>query len=508
MMNLEEIWAGQQLTETDRSVDHGIFSGLMRRPDYLKHLEHMLLNPSIFIEITSNCNFFCSYCHSAKSSRPKGYMREELFRHIVDQLPSSTKNSVALYVDGEPTLHNKFKKYVSILNERNIPVHIASNGSNLRAEFLDLKMKLVTYLSTSAEEFAQRSKIDFTSYVGRISDYLREWRARGPAQSIDLRVYCPNDHLCDRRFLQPKIDFALKLLQQAGLDTAQADPNANIFFRHVNSSGGVLTFGVVPIGTGGLFPGKSERDGDASALRKNFGFCDSAWQRMIIYWDGSTALCCQALQGETRYAGPEDIWRTPLRDLWLNHDNAKTFRERMLRGELILPGCIKCLSRFPSREFYINGSSYTPMYEISPSEAVSFDGNPEARTMLLSGFAVMPLNIAWTNSERSEFGFRVPRDADGELALRIKCMVFAPEQLGANQFVDVKINGVLESRLALRKTQAEIYTLKLPRLVPGQDGYRVQLLFSERRSPAELGIGQDVRKLGLGIHALTIVAAP
>jgi hypothetical protein len=184
-----------------------------------------------------------------------------------------------------------------------------------------------------------------------------------------------------------------------------------------------------------------------------------------------------------------------------------------------------------------------PLYELQIGEKTAFADNPKARQMLLSGFAVAPMNVAWTNSERSEFAFRVlvkmrtflsrikmllsgfavapmnvawtnsersefafrvPPGTEGNLSLWIDCMVFAPEQLGENQFADVKINGVSVTRLAFSKTQAERFEIRLPRLEPEEDGYMVHMLFSERRSPAELGLGKDLHRLGLGIFTLQV----
>jgi hypothetical protein len=83
-------------------------------------------------------------------------------------------------------------------------------------------------------------------------------------------------------------------------------------------------------------------------------------------------------------------------------------------------------------------------------------------------------------------------------------MVFAPKQLGRNQFVDVEVDGLSVTRLALTKTQAERFEVMLPKIGPDQDGYRVQFWFSDRRSPAELGIGKNFRKLGFGIFSIQI----
>jgi hypothetical protein len=170
------MWAGLTLPQDDTESNLQRFRGLVRRPDYMTHLEKRMENPSVFIELTSVCNFFCSYCYSSKSIRPKGFMKEELFYRIADQLQEFADGAVAFYVDGEPTLHPKFYSFVKYLNTKKIPVHVASNASNLKPEFLDLQIKIVSYISSSKAKLAQRSKIEFEQYLSRIVDYIGKWR--------------------------------------------------------------------------------------------------------------------------------------------------------------------------------------------------------------------------------------------------------------------------------------------------------------------------------------------
>ena len=89
--------------------------------EYLNFLEGCYQNPVVLVEISSVCNFQCVYCVSRLKRREKGFMSQELFEHIVEQLPKITPYPVRLHIDGEPTTHPKFYEYGKILNQAGIP---------------------------------------------------------------------------------------------------------------------------------------------------------------------------------------------------------------------------------------------------------------------------------------------------------------------------------------------------------------------------------------------------
>jgi len=154
-------WGSIDLTPPKTAIDHSRFSGLMRNPEYSKYLLKQLASPSVFIEITSKCNFYCSYCNSPTSIRPKGVMEERLFQHIASQLHEITNQPVTLHIDGEPTLHPKFDDFVRQLNSLGIRVSLASNGSTLQESYYPLDMDICIYVSTSKDEFETRAKMNY-----------------------------------------------------------------------------------------------------------------------------------------------------------------------------------------------------------------------------------------------------------------------------------------------------------------------------------------------------------
>ena len=73
-----------------------------------KHVSYLAEFPSVFsIETTNHCNAKCWFCGTTQSNRKKGYMDYHLFKKIVDELQLMSKRikSIALFMDGEPTMH-------------------------------------------------------------------------------------------------------------------------------------------------------------------------------------------------------------------------------------------------------------------------------------------------------------------------------------------------------------------------------------------------------------------
>jgi organic radical activating enzyme len=83
-----------------------------------------------YIEITSACNFKCSFCPSPTLSRKREMMDVELFRMLAPQV-AELCNQTYLHVMGEPLLHPHLDEIVQICKDVNLPVSLTTNGSLL-----------------------------------------------------------------------------------------------------------------------------------------------------------------------------------------------------------------------------------------------------------------------------------------------------------------------------------------------------------------------------------------
>jgi MoaA/NifB/PqqE/SkfB family radical SAM enzyme len=102
-MNLMEIRAGKDLRKADPTM--------------------------LQIEVTSRCNFRCSYCivHNGTETEKPGDMSVDLFRHVLDRFPSSYY--LQLHGQGEPLLHPQLEEMVAIAEKQSRFSSLVSNGS-------------------------------------------------------------------------------------------------------------------------------------------------------------------------------------------------------------------------------------------------------------------------------------------------------------------------------------------------------------------------------------------
>lgn len=82
----------------------------------------------IFVEITNRCNLTCDFCHS--TGRSKTDMTTAAFALLLPQLAPFTKH-LSLHVLGEPLLHPRFDRFLTLCHELGMQVNLTTNGTLL-----------------------------------------------------------------------------------------------------------------------------------------------------------------------------------------------------------------------------------------------------------------------------------------------------------------------------------------------------------------------------------------
>lgn len=329
------------------------FSGLIKNQAFATALDDFITNPVVLLELNSQCNFRCDYCRSPQSPRQKSFMKKELFIHILNQLKDITTQPLRLHVDGEPTLHPDFVACALMANQAGYPIALATNGSTLRPEFLQIDMAVILNLSCSAEELSPRTGMAFEVYSKRLVDYIRAWMASDSRQTLFFKIYTSTEERHAPGALEQKQAFAHQFIKQCGLEHGEWKNNTVSAFDYIatNQAGGVFSLSNIPRTEGGCYPTTSALP--AQLLPDNFGFCDSAWKTLAILSDGTVAYCCVDLFGETGFTEPDEIWKTSLKDIWLHHPKIVQARQELLDGKITIPACQKCLEIAPGRELYL-----------------------------------------------------------------------------------------------------------------------------------------------------------
>jgi len=84
-----------------------------------------LLHPltTITLEPTNDCNMDCSYC--PRKMRPVGYMDFNLFKRLVNEIPSKTH--ISLSFGGESILHRRFEEMAKLAHQKFGQVSVKTN---------------------------------------------------------------------------------------------------------------------------------------------------------------------------------------------------------------------------------------------------------------------------------------------------------------------------------------------------------------------------------------------
>jgi len=96
-----------------------------------KQVEKLLRFPEAFsIETVNICNAKCWFCPQPDHIRKKGYMNFETYKKLIDEISINHKNvkSIALFMDGEPTLHKELIIFLKYAKEKKIKnIYLSSN---------------------------------------------------------------------------------------------------------------------------------------------------------------------------------------------------------------------------------------------------------------------------------------------------------------------------------------------------------------------------------------------
>src|ERR1044071_277954 len=89
---------------------------------------------SVELEVNSMCNRKCSYCPNVTDKRPPGYMKDDLFRKIIDELGEMDfTGRISYHFYGEPLLDKRLPGFVKYTRDKapHSSSEIYSNGDFL-----------------------------------------------------------------------------------------------------------------------------------------------------------------------------------------------------------------------------------------------------------------------------------------------------------------------------------------------------------------------------------------
>ena len=143
---------------------------------------------SVEIETTSICNRKCAYCPNSVEKRPSGYMTEEIFYKIIDELAEiNYSGRVSTHLYGEPLVDKRIVKFIGYARKK-LPdafIKFFTNGDLLTD-------KLLNDLNTAGVDVFRVSQHDEQSSE-KLLDMLENFTAKAGKNKIEYMKYFGND---------------------------------------------------------------------------------------------------------------------------------------------------------------------------------------------------------------------------------------------------------------------------------------------------------------------------
>ncbi len=259
----------------------------------------------VTIELTNHCNRSCEGCPRHKMTYPQGYMNRELYRKIINELPSSTV--VVPFYRGESLLHRDFAEYMAELKKFKI-VQLATNGDYLNRANQQAILNNVTFLSISLHDHRLPNH---TNYL----PFLKQCKERGLTTQVSIfeTLVSPSKKKQFKRMWLRHVD------------------RVRIYKEHSVNGFGSMNGTETPLGV-----------------------CSKPFEDMVIYWDGNVGLCNHdwnnlTPMGNVILSNIAEVWRgIEYKTVRLLHENNKrqrvntcrdcSFQSNQTYGELIQHG--------------------------------------------------------------------------------------------------------------------------------------------------------------------------
>lgn len=242
------------------------------------------------LEPTNRCNLSCVWC-VASEARASGLLSVELAERVLDQAQIAGVKEVRLFLAGEPLLHPRIDKLVSMAKARGQRTVIHTNAMLLDEErskaLISAGLDEISFSinGTTPEEVHQRQPgADLEIMASNVRTFLEVKHLSGsPSPLAILQIIQDREHLNAP-------------LQMPVVRELFGDPGPDRILR------------LPPHAWAGQLP-----HGDSSVRGDRYFPCQPLWQSMSVAWDGRVFACCGDLNG-TVIVG--DLTQETLTDVW------------------------------------------------------------------------------------------------------------------------------------------------------------------------------------------------
>tara|TARA_B100001123_G_C15260061_1_gene1006263 strand:- start:300 stop:1262 length:963 start_codon:yes stop_codon:yes gene_type:complete len=256
----------------------------------------------IDIELTSDCNLKCKMCWQYKDpdAFPRGFMKEKLFKKIIDEGMANGLCAIKLQSRGEAMMHPKIFEYSRYAKDKGVmDIHLTTNGTlflkkgKINELFESGIDKLIFSIDDahdeSVEEIYKNKKPNVREYFNEIGKIKKERNLKKP--------FLVAQTFCDENY-----DINKKKSEIIDMYPMANDVNINYLWESL--------------------PEKES----LKNLQKDYEFlpCAYLWSRILVFWDGLVTTCCRDYSGKNMTLG--DANNDEIKKLW-NSSKMRRFRK-------------------------------------------------------------------------------------------------------------------------------------------------------------------------------------
>jgi radical SAM protein with 4Fe4S-binding SPASM domain len=247
------------------------FYKFIRKDAFLKPLEYPLNEFPFYvdIELTNDCNIDCIMCKRQIMTREIGYMQEDIYRKIIDEM-SIYDAGLRYCRNGEPTLHKKITEFIAYANEKKVVNYLSTNGFYSREKMMKI--------------LRSRPDIIRFSFQGLEASVFEKFR-----QPSKYDVVMKNIFLCARERDRLSWDRPYLIISTTVLDEGQDEINA---FRKEwlevvdRVEVGKTTFSWVK------HKDRYKDEQSRVTVQRNYIPCLELLTKISINWNGDITACC------------------------------------------------------------------------------------------------------------------------------------------------------------------------------------------------------------------------
>lgn len=170
----------------------------------------------IVLELTPLCNLSCHMCPRHYIKKTDGYMSEQLFKKLIDEIEIENRQAIVLpFWRGESCLHPNFLELLNYALGKNLRIHLSTNGHFMDQEFMDVfyRCEFVTFsvhnnrgyknarkLIENKPSWSQlTTQVSFVDSEKTTQKYLAECSSANDLKGFDsIRLYV--EHTIDGEF--------------------------------------------------------------------------------------------------------------------------------------------------------------------------------------------------------------------------------------------------------------------------------------------------------------------